>query len=157
MFWKRKRRIESKELARSLEEEFVVATPARVAKGLDITDENRARFEAKARLYSEAVILLILASEERKSASFAAVREHFERLVFPPTKEEGQAILEDIKAAMRSFSSLIEEKKEMSWSHAWLHESGVSQTNPASLALFASFWMDFHIVVTKALREFQPI
>ena len=156
MFWKRKRRVESEELARSLEKEFVATTPACAAKGLEITQENRARFEEKARLYSEAVILLILASAEQKSAGFAAVREHFERLVFPPTKEDGQAVLADIKTAMRGFRSLIEQKKEISWAHAWLQEAGVIETNPATLALFASYWMDLYAIVTKALREFQP-
>jgi hypothetical protein len=157
MFWKRKRRVESSELARSLEEELVATTPALAARGLNITKENRARFDEKARLYSEAVILLILAKEEEQNASFAVVREHFERLVFPPTKEDGgQAVLADIKTAMRGFSSLIEEKKEMSWSHNWLHEAGVDETNPATLALFAAHWMDFYIVAAKALQEIQP-
>ncbi len=114
------------------------------------------RFEEKARLYGKAVILLVLAMEEKKSAGFASVREHFERLVFPSSQEKGQAIFADIKTAMRGFNSLLEEKKEMSWARTWLHDTGVSETNPAALALFASYWMDLFAIVTKALRESQP-
>jgi len=77
---------------------------------------------------------LVLMSEERKKAGFAAVRESFERLVFQQPKKKA-AILAEVKATMYDINRLLEEKKAMSWSRTWLDAVGVEETNPATLAL----------------------
>ena len=45
----------------------------------------------------------------------------------------------------------------MSWARKWLLNVGVDESNPATLALFALNWMDYYILITKSLKDFNPV
>ena len=97
------------------------------------------------------------------------VQEHFERLFFPPTPQEGFDILMDVRGAMKDLRELLTIKdedrsdssskagKSMLWARNWLACVGVDEYNPATLALFALNWMDYYIAITQSLQDFNPV
>jgi hypothetical protein len=160
MFWSQKRSIASADLAEALLEEFIYRTTFDASTSLRLDAPSVARFADKAHLYKLASVLIALGREEQTNSRFAAVRAEFERRVFPPTQEEGAGLLVAIKFAMKDLSTLLflrDNPKEMSWARHWLLDIGVDETNPSRLFLFAIYWMDFHIMTSKALQSFKPM
>ncbi len=47
--------------------------------------------------------------------------------------------------------------KSMFWARNWLSSVSIEENNPVTLALFASKWMDYYIVVTDSLKDFNPV
>jgi hypothetical protein len=156
VFWKRRHRVYPAGLAQSLFDEFVekaIASP----EALHLNAANAARYETKAKLYRIAIILLALVSEEQKNPKFSSVRNNFESKVFPPSiEQEGVQLLTEVKTAMRDFSDLLTERRELSWARAWLQDIGLDEANPAALAMLGLHWMDYYIMVVKTLRELRP-
>jgi hypothetical protein len=118
------------------------------------------------RLYQLATVLMALLNTEQQDPRFLAVREHFERNVFPTSPEQGAELLAEVKKAMRHLNDLIDlinpekqqgaEGKAMLWAHAWLQDIGVNATNPVTFFLFAHYWMTYYTMVHKYLRMFNP-
>lgn len=160
MFWKRKHKVEATELAQSLLNEFVDKIVGDVAKDLRLDAVTTARYKAKTRLYQLAAVLMAVMGEERRNPRFLAVREHLERNVFPSSPDEGARPLEEVRTAMLDLNNLITppgQQREMSWARAWLQDIGLEETNPVTLALFATHWLDYYIIVVDALREFKLV
>ncbi len=159
MFWKRKHKVAATELAQSLLKEFVRNIVGDAAKNLYLDTATTARYEAKTRLYQLAAVLMALKGEEGRNPRFLPVREHLESNVFPSSPDEGASLLAEVRTAMQKLNDLLApagQRKEMSWARAWLQGIGVDETNPATLALFATHWMDYYIMVVETLREFNP-
>jgi hypothetical protein len=47
--------------------------------------------------------------------------------------------------------------KSMVWARNWLSSFSVEESNPATLVLFALKWMDYYIMVSDSLKEFNPV
>lgn len=78
-------------------------------------------------------------------------------MILPSTPTpDGMTKLEALRTAMRHINSLVSERREISWSMAWLEDIGHTETNPVTLALFATFWMDFYIAAAKSLADLRP-
>lgn len=158
MFWKRKHKVEARELAESLFDEYIRKIVVDAAKNFRLDAAMIAPFEAKTKLYQMATVLMALKGEERRNPRFLSVTQHLESKVFPSSFEEGAAVLAEIRTAMRDLNDLLApsgQRREMSWARAWLQDIGVDETNPVRLALFATHWADYHIMVVKTLREFN--
>ncbi len=161
MFWKRKHKVEATELAQSLLNEFVYKIAGDAAKDFDLRLDaaTTARYEVKTRLYRLAAVLMALIGEERKNPRFLAVRDRIESNVFPSSPDEGASLLAEVRTAMRDLNDLLApagQQRWMSWARAWLQDIGVEETNPVTLHLFATHWMDYYIMVVDSLREFKP-
>lgn len=125
--------------------------------------------EAKIRLYQFTSILLAVIATAQAKPEFVPVQEHLERLFFPPTPKQGFDILSDVRDAMKDLSELITVKdedransspksgKSMFWARNWLLSLSIEENNPVTLALFALKWMDYYIMVTESLKEFNPV
>ena len=160
MFWNRKHKVASAELAEVLLNEFIRGATFDAAKSFGLDAPAVACFEDKAHRYRLASVLIALGKEEQTNPRFSAVRAELERRVFPPTQEEGVVLLAAIKSAMKDLGALLfpnEQPKEMSWARNWLLDIGVDETNPATLALLATYWLDYHITASKALQSFKPV
>src|SRR6266568_5660193 len=107
MFWKRKHKVAPAELAEALLNEFIRGETGDPMKNLTLDAPAASRFHEKAYLYKLGAVLLSLAREEQKDSRFSAVRAEFERRVFPPTPEQGAALLAEIKNAMQDLSALL--------------------------------------------------
>jgi hypothetical protein len=118
------------------------------------------QFRGKMRLYREAIVLNLLLSQAQKDKRYEEVLKSYERLIFPSTPSpEGMVKLEALKHAMERISELIDpggERKPLSWSMAWLADIGHEATNPVTLTLFATYWMDTYIAVAKSLADLRP-
>jgi hypothetical protein len=159
MFWKRKHKVAPAELAEALLNEFIRGATGDPMKHLALDPLAAGRFREKSDRYKLGSVLLALAREEQKDPRFSAVREELERHAFPSTPEEGAA-LAGIKSAMHDLSALLfpdSQRREMSWARNWLLDIGIDETNPATLTLIATYWLDYHIVASKALQSFKPI
>jgi hypothetical protein len=45
----------------------------------------------------------------------------------------------------------------MGWAMAWLRETGIIETNPATLDLFSMMWIDNYLAINNTLNEWNPI
>jgi hypothetical protein len=56
---------------------------------------------------------------------------------------------------MKDLSALLdpEFKKPLTWSRTWMTALGHDETNPVTLGLFSTWWMDRAIAVANALEE----
>ncbi len=61
-------------------------------------------------------------------------------------------ILDKKQAIRHNRASVI----AMGWAMAWLKEVGIIETNPVTLANFASRWMGSYEVVHKTINQFSP-
>src|SRR5437660_1134399 len=90
-------------------------------KGLDVT--IRAELRGRTRLYKLALVLLVLSAEERKHPRLAGVRQCLEDFVFGLRSPAGEALLTEIRSAMRDLGRLLEPTGRpiwLSWARAWL-------------------------------------
>jgi hypothetical protein len=62
-------------------------------------------------------------------------------------------ILKNDQAIIHSRSAVI----GMGWAMAWLRETGIIETNPATLDLFSLMWIDNYIAINNFLNECNPI
>jgi len=62
-------------------------------------------------------------------------------------------VLENDQAIMHSRFSVI----ALGWAMAWLRETGIIETNPATLDLFSLMWMDNYLAINNTLNEWNPI
>ena len=103
---------------------------------------------------------MLLLSQAREEQVYEHILRSYERLIFPSTPSPaGMEKLEQLKDAMRQLSELVEpdrERKELSWSMRWLTAIGHRGTNPATLTLFAVYWMNSYIAVAKSLKDIRP-
>ncbi len=118
------------------------------------------RFRDKMRLYREAIVLMLLSSQAQKERGYNEVLKSYERLILPgAATPQGIAKLEALQAAMQDISRLVNdhgERKEFSWSAAWLNEVGHTESNPVTLSLFALFWIKYYSTVAGSLAELRP-
>jgi len=61
-------------------------------------------------------------------------------------------VLEDDQPIMNARFSVM----GMGWSMAWLKETGIIETNPVTLALFSSMWIDNYLTINNCLNEWYP-
>jgi hypothetical protein len=123
--------------------------------------------DAKIRLYQFTTVLLAIVNEAHKRPEFNSVREHFERLYFPPSFDFD--ILWDVRRAMEDLGELLTLEKEdhtnssakagksMFWARNWLSTAGIEENNPVTLGLFALNWMDYYVAATSSLDGFNPV
>jgi hypothetical protein len=152
--------IKSRVLAETLFTELIQKQHCDIPAEIHIEPAAIPAIEAKIRLYQFSSILLAVLKEARSKPAFVAVQDYLEQLFFPPTAQQGMDILLDVRGAMKDLSELLtpqERHPQMLWARNWLAGVGVDETNPASLALFALNWMDYYIMVTKSLEEFNPV
>jgi hypothetical protein len=158
----RKVRISPEDLAQSLFDVFVQeGCDEQLTERARVPEELRPRFDQKIELYSEALMLMVLASESQAHASFKRVLLSYEAIVFGVSPAiSGFEKVTAIRAAMKDLNSLFGNdaaRHELRWSLAWFQEIGHGESNPIVLALFATFWMDRYIAATKSVREFALI
>jgi hypothetical protein len=143
--------------------------PERLPNQLWIDPADIPAFDAKIQLYQFTCILLAVLKAAQTNTTFIAVQEHFERLAFPPTPQQGIDILFEVRGAMKDLDALltIEEQdrthsstkagRSMFWARDCLSAIRVEESNPVTLSLFASGWMDYYIMATQSLGELQPV
>jgi hypothetical protein len=122
--------LKSQVLAETLFTEFIQRQHCDVAEETHISDAAAPALEAKIRLYQYVTILLAILGETEKRPEFGSVREHFERLYFPPNFDFDS--LWDVRAAMTDLSTLFTlhktdgtdtsraAGKAMFWARDWL-------------------------------------
>jgi hypothetical protein len=161
MGWFRRRvRLPADDIARDLftimvEEEEARDNPA----GFKIPPYLVPSYKAKMWLYREAIVLMVLLSQEQKDPRYEDVLRAYERRVIgPASTPEGLAKLAVLKTAMKDLSALLdpEDEKPLTWSRTWMTALGHDETNPATLGLFSMWWMDRAIAVANALKELRP-
>ena len=115
-------------------------------------------FAEKARLYREAMGLLILLNQAKHSKEYEPVLRDYERLILPPTPiPEGVEKLDLLKVAMRDIAALIDpDAKALNWSLHWLTDVGANDCNPVDLVLFSSYWVSLFSVMEKGISGFRP-
>lgn len=152
--------VRAAELAQALLTEYI--DNSKVDNVTDFTDSSvdhaaGERYHGKVRLYRLAVVLKILASEERTNNGLALVRDCLERWTFPPSQSESVIFMTALRAAMEDIAELISpESPKMSWAQNWLSDIGIDGTNPVCLHLLATHWVDQVITLSKIIREFRP-
>ena len=71
----RKKKVESGELAKTLLQDYILDTSHDTNPNLNMNEEQASSYLAKMQLYRLALVLMVLMSEEKKSARFTKVRE----------------------------------------------------------------------------------
>ena len=103
---------------------------------------------------------MLLLSHAQKETKYEEVLKSYESRILPSTPTpEGMTKLEALKTAMQHIEELVDpktERRELSWSMAWFNDISHAETNPATLALFSTYWMDYYIAVAKALADLRP-
>ena len=117
-------------------------------------------FREKMRRYREAGTLMLLGVQAQQEAAYAEVLRAYEALILPSTPTPaGLRKLDGLKAAMRDLGALLQpegERRQLSWSMAWLDGIGHIEANAAVLTLFAIYWMDFSGAVAGSLATLRP-
>jgi hypothetical protein len=159
--------INSKVLAETLFTEFIQRRHCDVPEETHVEESAAPALEAKIRLYQYAIILLAILAEAEKRPQFTSVREHFERLYFPPSFDFDA--LSGVRAAMADLSTLLTlhetdgtgtspaAGKAMFWARDWLARIGIEENNPVRLHLLALRWMDYYRTVVTSLKDFDPV
>jgi hypothetical protein len=162
-------KINSKVLAETLYTEAIQKKHCDIPPEVSIPPTALPAIEAKIQLYQFTSVLLALMATATTNPEFLPVQEHLERLLFPPTPEEGTDILLDVRGAMRDLSELLTTKEEdltipsskagksIFWARDWLSCVGVEENNPVTLALFALKWIDYYTTIHDSLTEFDPV
>lgn len=118
------------------------------------------QFRDKMRLYRTAAVLMCLISHARSKPEDENVLRAYESLIFPPTPtQSGMATLEALRHAMKQLANLVDpngERKTLSWSADWLRGIGHEETNPMTLTIFATYWMNTYIMVCETLKKLLP-
>ena len=181
MFWKRKMTIKPQVLAQILFTELIQrkhcdwhpAKPGaveRLGNELWVRSSTVPALDAKIRLYQFTCILLAVINAAQTKPNFIPVREHLERLFFPPTPQQGVDVLLHVRGAIADISELLSTQQgqqhatpstkggaSMFWAHNWLSTVGVEESNPVTLSLFALNWMDYYITASNSLNDFNPV
>ncbi len=124
-----------------------------------ITPDLKAQYLSKARLYHEALVLMLLLERQSQDAAWTRVLEGFEKNVLPSSPDdEGMTKLEALRGAMRRISDLVGpagKDQEFSWASSWFASMGHTESNPASLLAFVLEWTQYYVAVSTFLKE-QP-
>lgn len=176
LFGKKKHQIGTSELAQVLSDEFVRNVVVDVGKDRCCDEATTLRYEAKARVYQLAAVMMALKNEGKTNPRFLAVREKLENNAFTSSLEKRANSLAEIRKAEQDLSELIvcfappEQRKQIlaniqpkgglppsqaSWARAWLLDIGVDEWNPITCTRIALEWMDYCIMVVDTLREFN--
>jgi len=162
-------KIDPKVLAQTLFTELIQKKHCDIPPEVRIAPAAVPAVEAKIRLYQFTSILLAVITKAQAKPDFVPVQEHLERLFFPPTLQQGFDIFWDVRGAMKDLGELLtvtdkdrtdsssKAGKSMSWARNWLSSINIEENNPVTLALFALKWMDYHIMVTNSLKDFDPV
>jgi hypothetical protein len=92
MIWNRKQKVSPAELADAMLN-IVASAGSNAAKNLALNGPARGRFDDKARRYGIASVLMAVESAGQKNSRLTAVREEFERRIFPPVPTEATSML----------------------------------------------------------------
>jgi hypothetical protein len=161
--------INSKVLAETLYTEAIQKKHCDIPPEVNIPPAALPAIEAKIQLYQFTSVLLALMTTGSTRPEFLPVQEHLERLLFPPTPQEGTDMLLDVRGAMRDIGELLTTKEEgraipsskagksMLWARDWLSRVGVEENNPVTLALFALKWIDYYTTIHESLTDFNPV
>ena len=156
-------------LAETLFTELVLKKHCEVPPEVRMAAATVVAVDAKIRHYQFASVLMALIAMAQSKPEFLSVQEHFERLYFPPTPEQGYDVLLDVRSAMNDVGGLLivtdddvtncdsKAGKSMFWARNWLSSVGIEEHNPVTLALFSWKWMDYYVMVNNLLKEFNPV
>ena len=160
IFGRKKVKASPDEVARTFLSDFVANNDLAPSTDLELTTDQKERYEFKCKLYRLALLIMILMDEERDNCRFLTVRESIESRTFSLPDEHSPDLLEDIRHSMSDLQALLlprEKPKELSWARSWFEAIDIDVLNPAELTLFAINWMDQYIAVTKSLRDFKIV
>ncbi len=124
----------------------------------DVPLASRLSYRAKWRIYREATLFSILlsapANEPQKSLYNAILRRLESRIL--PTDSTGLAMWTKIDAARKDFAELLkcveQRRGEPTWAMRWFSDVG-GVTNPATLTLFVSGFLDFWRTAASTFEE----
>jgi len=149
------------EIAQSLWQILVKETADKFDPGKFLLPQSIAlQLRSKARIYLEAAVLHALLQQTEKEPSYESVLRAYEQLIFPAQPDyDGMKTLQACKSAMQDLVVLVrpEGSKPLSWSMAWLSGIGHEETNPATLTLFANYWLSFLATVIESVNGLRPV
>jgi hypothetical protein len=126
-----------------------------------VPDSLRQEFHEKIQLYCEANVLLLLLSQAEKGKKYEQVLRAFEGRILPSRPSHyGATKLEVLKKAMKQISEVAQpqgEAKPLSWGMDWFADIGHEEVNPATLTLFAAYWISAFVAVGEAMKDFRPL
>jgi hypothetical protein len=159
-------------IATSLHQMAKKDDPQVAPETLHLPEAVHARFREKVFLYREANILLALVdqvnpSRDGRDPLFEAVFWEYERIIFwelprifgessnpdrATRRQSLTAALQDLNARMHPPPMGNRYDFALSWSRNWFAGIGHNEMNPATLALFSSFWSSEYTAVQKGLE-----
>ena len=143
-----------------VEENDPQAAPQAAPEKYHLPAEVHERFRQKVFLYREANVLSALLDWAKEDpALFEQPLQEYERILFPQspgTPAAPSARLLAVRAAMADLQELFQLTRQgggqLSWSKKWFADIGRDETNPVTLVLLSTFWLDLHIAVQKSLN-----
>jgi hypothetical protein len=113
-------------------------------------------FQKKMELYRKATVQKALEDQKNQDDAYLPVLIEYERIIFSMGPEEAvrSGFFDLITRACDDLSELMksENTKQLTWARNWLNELDYDETNPATLVLLATFFMDQYIAVRSALK-----
>jgi hypothetical protein len=146
------------DIARGLIKECVEKDEVVTPKHFSVPVTLRPAFMKKARLYRQAMGLLVLLNLTRRRAEYGPVLHEYEGLILPATPTpEGHKTLEKLKTAMADVAELLDPNSQgLSWSQRWFRDIGMNECDPVDLTLFSSAWMSLSVTMNKGIETFRP-
>jgi hypothetical protein len=139
---------------------FLMSDESSVSPQLELDDASHPLYRGKVLLYKCALILMAAATEAATDPRIRPMLEGFEALIFGPQSPESEIKLDAIRAAMRDLGILLDAESrgiQFSWAVEWLGDVGVSESNPVTLALFSTWWMNLYTMLIKTIRDSAPL
>jgi hypothetical protein len=128
-----------------------------------VPETYRVPFQAKMRIYREALVLFVLISKSKEDEKYKSVLRSYEGLIMPDSPTiEGMTKLEALNGAMRRLQDFLKDFREssdpqyFSWSRSWFAGIGYDQINVIDLHLFSMHWIDTYIAVRKSVDLLIP-
>ena len=121
----------------------------------DVPDEYLDRLNDASWTYRVAALIMCLEGLIREHYRYYLLKSAVERLVFGDQID--MALVNDLRTAMRRLNALQSSKgNEVLWAMQWYRDAADYEvSNPASLALLWTYWMNFYIEMYKALRRLE--
>jgi hypothetical protein len=118
-----------------------------------VPETSHVHFQAKMRLYREALVLFVLLSKSNEDNKYEPVLRNYESLIM--RANDGMTKLEALKGAMRNLKDLLNptalQERGLSWSRSWFAGIGYDQTNPINLFLFSTHWAETYLAVRESV------
>ncbi len=133
-------------------------TPHSVPHPYHLPESIYETFRERIFLYREALVLMTLVTQSQADPLFLPTLREYERILFQDGPEEAirSGRLSAIKNAMEELTDLLLKPRSdpyLSWCRRWFAEIGHDESNPITLMLFLTFWMDWYIAVRESLNK----